>query len=81
VSHFYGDLTGSRGTTTRTGTSNSGISAHPRGWDVGVLVNGQDDGDGDVFHVYATGGSNDPGKRVHVGVDGEPILVPTRRLP
>jgi hypothetical protein len=32
MSHFYGYLTGNRGTTTRGGSKDSGISAHIRSW-------------------------------------------------
>jgi hypothetical protein len=37
------------------------ITAHVRGWDSGIRVEGYIDGAGnDVFEVYRTGGSNDP---------------------
>ena len=55
MSRFYADIEGNRGFATRQG---SRIRAHPRGWNVGVLVQGYADGEADEFHIYATGGSN-----------------------
>jgi len=59
MAHFYGTITGSRGTTvTKTGTKDSGIEGHIRGWNVGVKVvcthrNGKDE-----CRIYETGGSS-----------------------
>ena len=58
MSRFYADIKGNRGSATRQGSPDSGIRAHPRGWNVGVLVQGYADGEADEFHIYATGGSN-----------------------
>jgi hypothetical protein len=58
MSRFYVSAQGARGETTRTGTPNSGIVAHVRGWDIGIPVHGWDDNGVDVFGVYRTGGSN-----------------------
>lgn len=58
MSRFYAAIQGNRGEATRMGTPNSGIAGHIRGWDVGVRVNGDTEGDSDVFQVFATGGSN-----------------------
>lgn len=59
MAHFYSEIQGNRGMTSRMGTKNSGIWGHIRGWDVGVEVVGGVDSEGnDVFTVYATGGSN-----------------------
>jgi len=38
MAHFYGTMQGSRGETSRMGTVNSGMTAHVRGWDVGIEV-------------------------------------------
>lgn len=62
MSHFYGDLTGSRGSATRCGTPTSGITAHPRGWNLGVKVSGRTS-PYDLFDVELTRGSNDPERR------------------
>jgi hypothetical protein len=60
MAHFYANIDGQAKTSaTRRGSQNSGISAHVRGWNLGVKVVGSVDGDGrDVFYVYQTGGSN-----------------------
>ena len=60
MSHFYGDLQGNRGSTTRCGTKEGGLTAHVRGWDVGVRVECRYDEKlgRDVISVYQTSGSN-----------------------
>ena len=60
MAHFYASINGAAKTEgTRTGTTKSGISGHIRGWNSGVSITGFIDSEGnDVFHVYATGGSN-----------------------
>lgn len=60
MSRFYGDLTGQAKTTaTRRGSASSGIEAHPRGWNLGIRVQGFPENDAfDGFRVYVTGGSN-----------------------
>ena len=61
MAHFYGEMQGSRGNTTRCGTKASGITAHVRGWDAGVRVTMEEQGDGrDCAFVDVTGGSNSP---------------------
>jgi hypothetical protein len=63
MAHFYGQMQGSRGETTRMGTKNSGLWAHLRGWDVGVEVRLDVDEDGhDTVTVWETGGSNNSSK-------------------
>jgi len=62
------------------GTPQSGIVGHVRGWDVGVRVDGRvGPNDSDVFHIYATGGSNN-GNGAYLGTvelhDGVPTFVP-----
>jgi len=81
MSRFYGSLQGNRGEATRQGTPASGIAAHPRGWNVGVRVEGYvNDAGADEFAVYITGGSNGflAGGRVGVvrlDADGTPVFV------
>lgn len=59
MSHFYGNLKGCRGETTRCGTKGSGIRSHVRGWNVGCRVDCFVDEHGeDCVRVYITGGSN-----------------------
>lgn len=59
MAHFYSEIQGNRGMTSRIGTKNSGIWGHIRGWNTGVEVSGYVDKEGrDVFKVYATGGSS-----------------------
>jgi len=61
MARFYGDVQGNRGEATRMGTPSSGISAHIRGWDVGINVQCYVDDDGfDVCEAYPTGGSRNP---------------------
>ena len=74
MSHFYGDLQGSRGKVTRCGTKNSGIDSHTRGWDVGIEVIGIHQGGKDVFYIYATKGSNS-NERVGIAVVDEDGIV------
>jgi hypothetical protein len=57
MARFYCNVQGNRGEATRMGTPASGITAHPRGWNVGVRVEGHAEGEADVFRVYLTGGS------------------------
>lgn len=83
MSHFYGDLQGSRGSATRCGTRSSGISSHPRGWNVGVKVEGSNCGTYDVFGIDLTRGSNDAERRqplatVHTDSKGRWHVVLTR---
>jgi len=57
MSHFYGDLQGSRGEATRCGTAWSGISSHVRGWHVGARATMRVDNGQDVAYITATAGS------------------------
>lgn len=56
MSRLYGSVRGGRGEATRTGHSH--ITAHVRGWNVGVKVYGKAEGEVDTFEVVATSGSN-----------------------
>ena len=61
MARFYGDVQGNRGEATRMGTPSSGISAHIRGWSIGIKVSCYVDEDGrDFCEAYPTGGSSDP---------------------
>ena len=44
----------------RTGTSESGLSVHARGWNVGILVTLEAVNGHDIIKVYKTGGSHNP---------------------
>ena len=59
MSRFYGSVQGHRGEATREG--HKSITAHPRGWDLGVKVHGYPDDDaggGDAFDISVSGGSH-----------------------
>jgi hypothetical protein len=59
VAHFYGSITGkARTSASRCGSRDGGIDGHVRGWNSGVRVSGCHEDGADVFHVYATRGSN-----------------------
>ncbi len=74
MARFYGNLQGHRGEATRMGTPNSGITAHIRGWNTGILVACRVDADGnDVCTAYETGGSSNP------STIGKSIKVKARR--
>lgn len=79
MARFFGELRGNRGDTSRMGSVASGITGHIRGWNVGVRVSGKAEGDEDVFHIYATGGSNGHAPERRIGsvrlIDGEPVFV------
>lgn len=68
MAHFYGSMSGSRGETTRMGTKGSGLQAHVRGWDVGVVAQMyHDERTGkDLVILTLTSGSNGrkQGKRI-----------------
>ena len=58
MSHFYGNMKGAHGETTRCGTKNSGMRCYIRGWDVGVVIYLRHVNDKDIVDVYKTGGSH-----------------------
>jgi hypothetical protein len=59
MAHFYATVTGSRDTTaTKTGTKQSGMTAHIRGWEIGVRVCLTHSNGKDTVSVYRTSGSN-----------------------
>ena len=80
MARFMVTAQGNRGGTSRLGSAASGISAHPRGWRVGVSVYGYAEGDDDVFRISATGGSAGGSASRYLGsvrlVDGVPTFIP-----
>jgi hypothetical protein len=58
MAQFYASIQGNRGEATRTGTKNSGITGHIRGWDIGARVTLTHVDGADVVRVYKTSGSN-----------------------
>lgn len=69
MARFYGELYGRAGIrVTREGTARSGLSAHAQGWNVGVSVICEAEGDKDIIKVYRTGGSNNPDSRELIAV-------------
>ena len=60
MARFYASIQGNRGGATRTGSANSGISGHIRGWNLGVRVEMDVDPHtgNDRLTVYRTSGSN-----------------------
>lgn len=68
MARFYVNVQGNRGPASRMGTENSGIFSHTRGWNIGILVNGSVNANGeDTFDVYLTRGSNGGGQHRLVG--------------
>ena len=58
MAHFYSEVRGARKPQTLTGTKNSGVQAHIRGWNVGVEVRLSHVNGKDIVQVYKTTGSN-----------------------
>ena len=58
MARFYVTAQGGRGETSRTGTVNSGASAHARGWGLGGRVHALDSGGQDSVTFQLTSGSN-----------------------
>jgi len=79
MAHFIGALQGSRGSVTRLGTPSSGINTVARGWNLGVSVQGVKGDDGDMFTIYADGGSNGRTAGMYIGavkmVDGKITFI------
>lgn len=75
MSHFYGSMQGGRGRATRCGTKSSGMTAHIRGWDIGVRVEiTHENVCGhmcDMIRVYKTDGSNGHGQDVLIAEYGK----------
>lgn len=69
MAKFFGSLRGrTRTTITRTGFASTGMKTTCFGWEAGVEVHAEyDQSTGrDVFHVYATKGSNHPNTKRHI---------------
>lgn len=64
MAQFYGEIKGNRGRVTRTGTKNSGMQAHVRGWNIGVKVILSHVNGSDYIEVWETGGSHNPNTKV-----------------
>jgi hypothetical protein len=68
MARFYASISGkARTVATRTGTPDTGITGHVRGWNVGVRVDGGETGGVDEFDIYSTGGSNSPTDTIYLG--------------
>jgi hypothetical protein len=80
MARFIGEVEGQRGEASRLGSAASGISAHVRGWNVGVRVEGRDSDGADSFDIFATGGSNARHAPKLIGtvevVNGCPTFIP-----
>ena len=59
MAHFYAEIQGSRGATTRCGTKNSGMDCHVRGWDIGARLKVTHFEGRDYIEVIVTSGSNE----------------------
>jgi hypothetical protein len=81
MARFIANIVGQAGPTSRIGSARSGIRAHVRGWDIGVLVAGGAEGETDEFDVWLTSGSNGRTGDVLIGTarldeDGRPVFTP-----
>jgi hypothetical protein len=86
MARFIGRIQGARGAASRLGGDASGITAEANGWNVGVTVRGRAVPAGDVFDIYATGGTNGAAPEQHLGwvsldADGKVEFVPTPKPP
>ena len=66
MAHFYAEIQGNRGSTSRMGSKASGIDAHVRGWNVGANIicrHNEETGKDEIF-IYKTAGSNRHGSDV-----------------
>jgi len=81
MARFYGEMKGQgRHPVTCTGHRGLGITAHIRGWNIGVQVEIAESSDGrDLIRICKTGGSNNPtpGDRLVLLYDG---VSPTNQL-
>ena len=58
MARFRGTVQGNRSEASRLGHPKDGLRVEANGWNGGVRVYAEANGDADTFHVYATGGSN-----------------------
>ena len=65
MSHFYATIQGAKGEASRTGSKQSGIYAHARGWDIGgsVEVSHDEESGTDTVVFFITKGSNNSGAK------------------
>ena len=70
MARFYGEINGKANTSaTREGTEKSGMTAHIRGWDIGIYIQCYVNDKGkDAIKVMKTNGSNDPSTTELIGV-------------
>jgi hypothetical protein len=65
MAHFYASVKGGRSEQTCTGTKNSGMTAHIRGWNAGAEVDLYHSENGvDRVRIYITSGSNNTHAKV-----------------
>ena len=69
MGHFRGILRGNRGSTSRLGSKNSGLSSHTDGWDCGVHVwaTYNEKTKQDQFSITLTNGSGYEGRSKNLG--------------
>jgi hypothetical protein len=80
MAHFYVEMRGSGQAVSRCGNKNSDITAHLRGWDVGVrvLIEFNKELQRDEVSIHLTSGSNHPLERRFLGtytkedINGDP---------
>ena len=79
MSHFYANIQGNRGGTSRGGSKKSGIHGHIRGWRIGVKVNGyhEEKDDIDEFHITITNGSgySKPKGKIKLFINNEAVYT------
>ena len=65
MAKLFGEMKGARGAVTR--CSNSKLTSHVRGWNLGIKVFADIDKDGnEVFEIYQSKGSNDVNNLKHL---------------
>lgn len=65
MAKLFGEMKGARGAVTR--CSNSILTSHVRGWNLGIKVFADIDNDGnEVFEIYQSKGSNDVNNLKHL---------------
>ncbi len=80
MAKFYGTVTGNRGTVSRTGSKDSGITSHVRGWDIGAESAVRSTSQGDTVDIAVSCGSNGKGSQLDLGTfkrygDSAPVPV------
>lgn len=83
MAHFFGEIQGNRGAASRSGSADSGLSGHIRGWRVGAAVEMRAEDKTDICNIYATTGSTGRSREflgTLVNNDGELVLTPSAWL-